>query len=41
MLKGVIVTIDAMGTHSNIAQLIRDKEADYVRPPDLALMQLH
>lgn len=30
MLKGVIVTIDAMGTHSNIAQLIRDKEADYV-----------
>ena len=30
MLKGVIVTIDAMGTHSNIAQAIRDKEADYV-----------
>ena len=30
MLKGVIVTIDAMGTHSNIAQLIRVKEADYV-----------
>ncbi len=30
MLKGVIVTIDAMGTHSNIAQTIRDKEADYV-----------
>jgi predicted transposase YbfD/YdcC len=30
MLKGVIVTIDAMGTHSHIAQLIRDKEADYV-----------
>ena len=30
MLKGVIVTIDAMGTHNNIAQLIRDKEADYV-----------
>jgi len=30
MLKGVMVTIDAMGTHSNIAQAIRDKEADYV-----------
>ncbi|KAF0167159.1 MAG: putative transposase [Rhodocyclaceae bacterium] len=30
MLKGVIVTIDAMGTHANIAQAIRDKEADYV-----------
>lgn len=30
MLKGVIVTIDAMGTHSHIAQAIRDKEADYV-----------
>jgi len=30
MLKGVIVTIDAMGTHSNIAQAIRDKAADYV-----------
>lgn len=30
MLKGVIVTIDAMGTHSNIAQSIRDKDADYV-----------
>lgn len=30
MLKGVIVTIDAMGTHSNIAQAIRDRGADYV-----------
>ena len=30
LLKGVIVTIDAMGTHANIAQAIRDKEADYV-----------
>ena len=30
MLKGAIVTIDAMGTHSNIAQAIRDKGADYV-----------
>ena len=30
MLKGVIVTIDAMGTHSNVAQAIRDKQADYV-----------
>lgn len=30
LLKGAIVTIDAMGTHSNIAQAIRDKEADYV-----------
>jgi len=29
-LKGVIVTIDAMGTHANIAQAIRDQEADYV-----------
>ena len=29
-LKGVIVTIDAMGTHPNIAQSIRDKEADYI-----------
>ena len=29
-LKGGIVTLDAMGTHSNIAQLIRDQEADYV-----------
>ena len=30
LLKGVIVTIDAMGTHAHIAQAIRDKEADYV-----------
>jgi predicted transposase YbfD/YdcC len=30
LLKGVIVTLDAMGTHGNIAQAIRDKEADYV-----------
>ena len=30
LLKGVIVTIDAMGTHANIAHAIRDKEADYV-----------
>lgn len=30
LLKGTIVTIDAMGTHSNIAQAIVDKEADYV-----------
>lgn len=30
LLKGVIVTIDAMGTHANIAQAIRNKEADYV-----------
>ena len=30
LLKGAIVTIDAMGTHSNITQAIRDKEADYV-----------
>jgi len=30
MLKDTIVTIDAMGTHSNIAQSIRDKKADYV-----------
>lgn len=30
LLKGAIVTIDAMGTHGNIAQSIRDKEADYV-----------
>ncbi|MFY9329494.1 MAG: ISAs1 family transposase [Georgfuchsia sp.] len=30
LLKGTIVTIDAMGTHGNIAQAIRDKEADYV-----------
>lgn len=30
MLKGAIVTIDAMGTHANIARAIRDKEADYV-----------
>lgn len=30
MLKGAIVTIDAMGTHSNIAQAIVAKEADYV-----------
>lgn len=29
-LKGVIVTIDAMGPHANIAQAIRDKGADYV-----------
>jgi predicted transposase YbfD/YdcC len=26
----VIVTINAMGTHPNIAQSIRDKEADYI-----------
>ena len=30
LLKGAIVTIDAMGTHSNIAQAIVGKEADYV-----------
>lgn len=30
LLGGAIVTIDAMGTHGNIAQAIRDKEADYV-----------
>jgi predicted transposase YbfD/YdcC len=30
LLKGAIVTIDAMGTHSNIAQAIRDRGADYV-----------
>jgi len=30
LLKGAIVTIDAMGTHANIAQAIRDKQADYV-----------
>jgi predicted transposase YbfD/YdcC len=29
-LKGHIVTIDAMGTHTHIAQLIVDKEADYM-----------
>lgn len=30
LLKGAIVTIDAMGTHGNIARAIREKEADYV-----------
>lgn len=30
LLKSTIVTIDAMGTHSNIAQAIRESEADYV-----------
>ena len=30
MLKGVIVTLDAMGTHSLIAKAIRAKEVDYV-----------
>ena len=30
LLKGAIVTINAMGTHNNIAQAIRDKDADYV-----------
>lgn len=30
LLNGTIVTIDAMGTHGNIAQAIREKEADYV-----------
>ena len=29
-IKGAIVTIDAAGTHAPIAQVIRDKEADYV-----------
>lgn len=29
-LEGCIVTIDAMGTQTNIAQAIRDKKADYV-----------
>jgi predicted transposase YbfD/YdcC len=29
-LEGCIVTIDAMGTQTNIAQGIRDKKADYV-----------
>jgi len=32
LLKGAIVTIDAMSTHSNFAQAIRNKEADYDRP---------
>ena len=36
-LEGCIVTIDAMGTQSNIAQLICDKNADYV----LALKDNH
>ena len=41
LLKGAIVTIDAMDTHGNIAQAIRDKDADYVlavkdNPPRLA-----
>jgi predicted transposase YbfD/YdcC len=30
LLKGAIVTIDAMGTHASIAKGIRAKEADYV-----------
>lgn len=30
LLKGATITIDAMGTHNNIARAIRDKEADYV-----------
>lgn len=30
LLKGAIVTIDAMGTHSNIAKAIRERDADYV-----------
>jgi predicted transposase YbfD/YdcC len=30
MLKGCIVTIDAMGCQKNISQAIREKEADYV-----------
>lgn len=30
LLKGAIVTLDAMGTYGHIAQVIRDKEADYV-----------
>ena len=29
-LEGCIVTIDAMGTQANIAQLISNKKADYV-----------
>jgi predicted transposase YbfD/YdcC len=29
-LEGCIITIDAMGTQTNIAQTIRDKKADYV-----------
>lgn len=29
-IKGAIITIDAMGCQKNIAQLIRDKKADYV-----------
>jgi len=29
-LKGCIVTIDAMGTQANIAQAIRDRDADYI-----------
>lgn len=31
-IKGGLVTIDAMGTHKNIAQDIVDKQADYVLP---------
>ena len=30
MLKGVIATIDAMGTHRSIAQAIREQQAHYV-----------
>ncbi len=30
VLKGVIVMIDAMGTYPNIAQSIRNQEADYI-----------
>lgn len=29
-IKGCIVTIDAMGTQTEIAKAIRDKEGDYI-----------
>jgi predicted transposase YbfD/YdcC len=31
-LKGCIVTIDAMGTQTEIVETIREKEADYLLP---------
>jgi predicted transposase YbfD/YdcC len=40
-IKGCIVTIDAMGTQTNIAQAIIDKGADYVLPVKENQPQLH
>ena len=41
MLKGCIVTIDAMGTQTKIAEAIINKEADYILTVKENQPQLH